>query len=465
MQAEILIAGLGSIILITYSLSQWALNGEWFHPAFIYSILNGGIFIVFVFGPYIYTYEIPPYYYFMYILLLYTFVGGIIWGCAVGRRRQVKEVRFKPREEFIIYLLSVFLSIIIAVPLIVSSRGNLEEAVVNRFEALEIAGDQSNSNPLMFVVSNLSVSFRQVSTALITSYTFLRGKNYHRVALLFVVLSLISIFSNSRTLFLFSLLSIGVPGYIVLKEKGLIDFSKISWSKNLKYTIPMAAITIVIIGVLTNIRGIVRSGSLEARYENLERLLEVERKDWFEPLNQIIPESLMNVIAEMSLYTGGTVACGGAVTGVALNLSLNTWGIRTINPIYRIVDRLGLARQILEMASQNLDSILSKLSFVFAFWWWGDPANFMVDYGIILSPFISITIGWTIGWMYGCLSKSSLIIKATGTSIIFNAMLLTPATSPFSFFSNFFNLSLLIIYLLKSSQKLYKIRHINKIKN
>lgn len=457
MNRDIFLPSLAAICLLIYALKKWALKGEFLNPCFIYSMINTGIFIIFTFGPYIYTYSIQPYYYYLYVIVLYCFVAGFIGGCAKGRKKLVKDIKFTSTQLFIFYLVAVIIIIFGIVPLILASGGSLEGAVSNRFESMGSGLNTTRSNPIVFVLRSLQFSFIQISTALITSYALWKRRHYKRIIVLFILMTLNALFLNSRTTFVFGLVLILIPIYTSLKDRGLIDLTKIKWSKNFKYTVPAITITVLMIFILTNLRSSVttESNNLNFPFESIEYLLGVERKVWFDRLANALPITIINPIAELSLYAGGTVACGGAVSQIVLDSSLYTWGGRSFLPIHRIVDRLGIASGIIQLAQQNYQEILGRGRPEFYFYWWGFPANLFVDFGMIGAPLVSTIIGWSIGWIYSRICNSGLVLKSTGTALILNCMILTPAVSPFGYFPNFINLFCIGFYVFRKSYKKY----------
>jgi hypothetical protein len=450
------LTGLVAIGLVVYSIIKWAMKGDIFHPGLVYSIINGGIYIVFVFGPYFYTKPVPEIYCYMYVFIICIFVHGIVLGNARGLRKPVKQIKLTPLRLFILYWLLVFLILMSVVPLIISTGGSLEGAVENRFQGIETASDISNSNPVAFVLTNTILSFFQINTALITSAVLWQRRNYQRIALLILLNVLYALFLNSRTQIVFSLILTFVPIYIVLKERGVIDLSKIKkLLKNIKFIAPFIVIAGLAIFTLTNIRSSVISGDLENSSNVIESIYHAKKKESFKKFISEVSPELSNPISELSLYAGGTVWFGGIATDIVIGSGLNTWGTRSLNSIHRIIDRSGLDGGFANWARENYTNIVAIGPFGFGFSWWGDPANFIVDYGLIGAPVAAIIIGWIIGWMYGRMSNGGIILKSTGTVIILLSIILTPAVSPFGFFPNFINLSLLGIYLRKKSYKNY----------
>lgn len=447
------------------------MKGDIFHPGLVYSIINGGIYIVFAFGPYLYTKPVPEIYCYMYVFIICIFVQGIVLGNARGLRKPVKQIKLTPLRLFILYWLLVFLLLMSVVPLIVSTGGSLEGAVQNRFQGIASASDISNSNPVRFVLGNTIASFCQINTALITSAVLWQKRNYQRIPLLIFVNVLSALFSNSRTQIIFSLILIFVPTYLVLKERGVIDLSKIKKIlKNIKFIVSfilIALLAIFILIILTNIRSSVISGDLEI--SSIERIYHAEKKESFKKFISKLSPELNNPISELSLYAGGTVWFGGIATDIVMDSGLNTWGTRTLNPVHRIIDRSGLDGGFAKWARENYKGIVSMGYPGMGFSWWGDPANFIVDYGLIGAPIAAIIIGWIIGWMYGRISNGGIILKSTGTVIILLSIILTPAVSPFGFFPNFINLFLLGLYLVNKSSKKYsspyKLTNTNKNKS
>ena len=260
-----------------------------------------------------------------------------------------------------------------------------------------------------------------------------------------------AIYTNSRTGLFFGLAIFVVPAYIKFFKSGLLELRKIQWQKYKKYFLAIGLATILIIGFLTNIRSSVMEADSEIPYETIERLVNAERKPWFDSLSQILPLSVMNPLVVLSLYAGSTIAIGGAVTNIALNDNLYTWGFRTLSFLYRVIDRLGLAPELVNQAQENLNKIWEIGGPAFVYGWWGAPANYIVDFGLIGGFLAAAIIGWIIGWIYGRISNSGFVVKATVSFILFNAMLLTPAVNPFGYFPSFISLVLIIIYILNKT--------------
>jgi len=142
MSAHLLLTGTASIALIGYSFAKWAAKGEIFHPGFIYSLVNGGIFIVFAFGPYVYPYTQSLYYY-MYFFLICIFVKAIEQGSKTGVQRYIKDLKLKNKFIFILYILLILLTFSTSMELFLQTKGSLEGAVEARMEEVALSKDMS----------------------------------------------------------------------------------------------------------------------------------------------------------------------------------------------------------------------------------------------------------------------------------------------------------------------------------
>ena len=460
MDINALLSSLAVLGLLIYTFKKWAIKGDFFHPGFIYSLINGGFFIVFTFGPYQYKQKIDSLYYYVYVAILYTFIIGIACGVARGRKQLVKDIKLKSTHLLAIYWLVVIVSFLTVMPLILG-QVSLEDTVNNRFDALA-ARDPGDSNPVRFIIGTLTATFLDIGNAVTVATTVWKRRKYERLIVLLLLAIGIGIIRNSRTSLLFRLTLILVPTYTILKYRGIIDLAKIKkLSKSLVFAVPALAIVIGMIFFLTNLRSLARADSFENSIQSIERIYSAEQKPVFVNIKKVLPDLLVNPISQFSLYAGGTVAFGGVATDIAFNSNLKTWGTRTLNPIHRIIDRARLDGNFVEWARQNYFEIVEKGPPGFGFSWWGDPANFIVDYGLFGATIASAAIGWIIGWMYGRISNSGPILKSASTAILLNSMILTPAVGPFSFYPSFFSLSLLGCYLLKKSYKIKKTTIVN----
>lgn len=451
MDYHLYLTSLVALGLVIYSIIKWAIKGDIFHPGLVYSIINGGLYIVFVFGPYIYK-PVPEIYYYMYVLIICVFVQGVILGNARGICKQVKHIKLKPLHLFIIYWLSVFFILKLFIPLVISVGGSLERGVEERFESINFSRDITNSNPLAFVLTGTINSLFQISITMVTAIFWQKHK-YQKIALLALPMILYCIFSNSRTCLVYVFITIFIPFIIVLKEE--IELKKLKKKKKeekdlmiINKILLLLVILIILLLFMTNVRSLAIKKDLNYAYI-LEEIYQAKRKEKYF-ISQLSPE-LSDPILVLSLYAGGTVWFGGIATDIVIDYGLKTWGTRSINIIHRIMDRSGLDGGFANWARENYKNILAIGPYGLEFSWWGDPANFIVDYGLTIAPIAAITIGWIIGWMYGRISNGGIILKSTGTVIILQSIILTPAVSPFGILGNFINLSILGFYLLNNS--------------
>ncbi len=452
MEDHILFTGTLAVLLLLFTFRKWALKGDVFHPGFIYCLINCGFFIVFAFGPYSYGFKLDLAYYYMYVLISFTFVVGIIFGGARGSKKIVKDIKISYLQLWIIYgiLLAVLSSRLSS--LIFGSEATLESGVENRTEQLEQV--QSKLNTTTFILTIIEISFIRLSSALVTAYSVSQRKKYWRVALLAIMLTLNGIFTNSRTSFLVGLVPIFITIYSVLKDQGVIDFSQIKWSKNFKFTVPTIILIIFIIGALTNARSSIVAAEYTVPYEYIESTTNLQRKRWFNEFATFQPVAVVNPIAELSIYAGSTVAHGGLVSKVAMSSGLRTWGLRNFFPIHRILSQLKLDGGFSAFSRQNYQRIVASAASLLSpieYSWWGYPANLIIDFGYIGATLASFITGWILGWVYGRVSNSSSILKATGYSMVLISVILSPAFGPFSDFSNFTTLMIIIFYILSNS--------------
>ncbi len=396
-------------------------TGNFLHPGFVYSLLNCGFFIVFAFGPYTYKFNIDWLYYYIYVLVVWMFVIGVMWGGAiVSSNKVVKDLKIKPLPLFFIYIAVLFLFGSSLTQLTSLDGSIIESGVENRIEQLNNA--QANFNITSFILNIVEKSFTRLGTAIVTAYAIFQRRNYTRVAILFIVISLSTLLTNSRTNLITSLIPLFVPIYIVLKDRGLIDFTSINWSKNLKYIIPTFTLIIVGITLMTNARSAVIAYNYEIPYEYVESSTELQRKPWFNEFTNSQTVAVVNPIAELSIYAGSTVAHGGFITDIAMNNNLRTWGLRNIFPVHRVLAQFKLDAGISNLAIKNYKRIIARaISYrsSIQYSWWGSPANFIVDFGYVGAPLASLITGWLIGWIYGQSSNSGPIFKSTTYSAIF----------------------------------------------
>jgi hypothetical protein len=452
MEDHIVLTGVFSVLLLLFAFKKWALKGDVFHPGFIYCVINCGFFIVFAFGPYSYDFKLDLAYYYVYVIISFAFVAGIIRGGVQGSKKIVKEIKLSYLQLWIIYgiLLTLLLSVLIS--LIRGGVIDLESGVDNRTEQIEQV--QSKLNIIAFISAIIQTSFIRLSSAIITAYSVAQRQHYLRVALLVILLTLNGIITNSRTSFLIGLLPILISIYSVLKDQGVIDFSKIRWSKNFKFTLPITIIILFVIGTLTNARSSIVAADYTVPYEYIESTTSLHRKEWFNEFAKSQPVAIVNPIAELSIYAGSTVAHGGLVSNVAMRSGLRTWGLRNFFSIHRILSQLKLDGGLSDFSRKNYQSIVANAAsslYGIEYSWWGYPANLIVDFGYIGSPLASFITGWMLGWIYGRVSNSGSILKATGYSMVLIAVLLSPAFGPFGDLSNFTTFLIIIIYILNNS--------------
>ena len=452
MEDHILLNGILASLLLLFSFNKWVSKGDVFHPGFVYCLINCGFFIVFAFGPYSYGFNLDWAYYYIYVLVSFMFVVGIIWGEAKGRKIIVKDIKLSYVQLWIIYAILLAVLAVQLTNVIGSSGTTLESGVDNRLEQLEQAGTKLNTTK--FIITIIEISFIRLSSAIMSAYSFFQKKRYWMIVLLFVLLTINGIFINSRTTFLIGLMPIFITAYSVLKDRGTINFAQIKWSKNFKFTIPIAILIIFVIGALTNARSSIIAAEYSVPYEYIESTTTLQRKQWFNEFAKSHPVAIVNPIAELSIYAGSTVAHGGLVSKVAINSDIRTWGLRNFFPIHRILAQLKLDGGFSASSRHNYQRIVasatSSLSGI-EYSWWGYPTNLIVDFGYIGALLVSLITGWIIGWIYGSISNSGSIVKATGYSIILISITLTPAFGPFSDFSNFISLIVIIFYILSNS--------------
>lgn len=462
MEDHILLTGALSALLLLFAFRKWVLKGELFHPGFIFCLINSGFFIVFAFGPYSYGFNLEISYYYMYVLISYTFVLGIIWGGAKGKKKVVKDIKISYLQLWVIYILLIAI-LSARLSNLVSNGITLESGVDNRAEQIEQI--QSQLNITAFIILIIEVSYIRLSSAIVTAYSVGQRKRYLRIAFLAVLLALNGVFINSRTSFLIGLLPILISIYSVLEDQGVIDFTKIKWSKNFKFTVPIIISIIVAIGILTNVRSSIIATGYDLPYEYIESTTNLQRKQWFNEFAQSQPVAIVNPIAELSIYAGSTVAHGGLVSKVAMTSDLRTWGLRNLFPIHRILAQLKLEGGFSTFCRQNYQNIVASARASLSpieYSWWGYPANLIIDFGYIGSPLMSLITGWILGWAYTRVANSGSILKATGYSTILISIILSPAFGPFSDFANFITLMVIIFYILGNSMSIKYLQYQTK---
>lgn len=455
MENDIFISGIAASLLLLFSFKKWVMKGEIFHPGFIYSLINCGFYIIFAFGPYIYKFNLDWSYHYMYLLVTGMFVVGIILGCAANNKKAVKDIIISPTNLFFIYI-----TLLIVIGSSLTQLTSLDDSIIatgveNRIDGIENVETKLNLSSFLFKIFH--DIFIKLSTTIVTAYSVWQRRNYERIIILFVVLILSSLLANSRTFFILSLIPILMTIYTILKDRGVIDFTKISWSKNFKYTIPITIIIIAGIVLMTNARSLVIASEYDQSYEYVESTTDLQRKPWFDKFAKSHSNLVVNPIAELSMYAGSAVAHGGLITDIAMNANLSTWGLRNYFPIHRVLAQLKLDAGISNLAVKNYQRIMARATSYqssIEYSWWGSPANFIVDFGYIGAPLISLITGWLVGWIYGQTTNSGPILKATTHSIIFMSMILTPAFGPFSEFSFCITFLLIIFYMLRNSVRI-----------
>ena len=455
MDNNLLITGIGALLLLIFSFRKWVRKGDIFHAGFIFSLINFGFFIVFAFGPYEYFFNLHWSYYYMYVLIGYMFILGLIWGEAKGEKLAVKELKINSAQLFCLYILFLLTISYTLFQSNLLSNSSLQEGASDRLE--QVNQETIKLNIVNFVLGKIKVSLTNIVATLVTAYAVYKRKNYIRIVFLFVLLSAEAIFTNARTSFILGLTLIFVTTYTILKEQGFVDFSKIKWSKNFKFTIPAFLLTVFVIGMMTNIRSSVIASDYSVPYEYIESTTNLKRKTWFNKFANSQPVFLVNPIAEISIYAGSTVAHGGLVADIAIDSNLRTWGLRNFFSLHRILSQVGLDAGISSNAVHNYNNLITKAEAYLPpikYSWWGFPANLIVDFGYIGAPLASLFTGWLIGWIYGCVSHGVIILKSITYSLILLSIILSPAFGPFSDFTNFTTLSLLICYILIKSVKI-----------
>ena len=455
MEDHLILAGILSILLSLFAVRKWASKGDVFHPGLIYCLINCGFFIVFAFGPYSYGFNLSFIYYYMYVIISAAFVLGIIRGDNNGRKKIVTDIKFNYLQLWVIYGLLLFLLISKLNNLTGGDLTNLASGVDNRTEQLEQA--QVKLNIVGFIILVLQVSFIHLGSAITTAYAVFQKKSYWRIVLLAILITFNGIFTNSRTTFLIGLVPIFISAYSVLKDRGVIDFSQIKWSKNFKFTVPITVAILFIIGTLTNVRSAIVSAGYSAPYEHIEATTILHRRAWFNEFIKSQPVAIVNPIAELSIYAGSTVAHGGLVSQISIDSRLKTWGLRNFFSIHRIFSQLKLDGGISAFSVRNNESVLARASSSvngIEYSWLGYPGNLIIDFGYFGSVIVSFVTGWMLGWIYGRVTNSGAILRATGYSIVLIAVILSPAFGPFGDLSNFTIFLVIIAYILKNSMSI-----------
>jgi hypothetical protein len=469
-QIHIYIPTLALICLIFYSFIKWGLKGQIFHPALIYSCINGGFLIVFAFGPYFYAVEINVIYYYMYAFITIAFIVGIVLGEAGKTGKAVKDITLNRQQFFFLYFITLMPILLILIQLGISTKFNLEEAAAARL--LSAAKSQNESNLVHYAFMSLIISFTQLLPTIFLTYGF-KSKKYITIALWLSVILGVALLQNSRTLLIFNLFLLIIPYYTVIQTNYKKTYRKkyfylknilILIKNNMFKIVSILLILLILIVIQTNTRSQVRSettvGAGNQTYQLVEQLYRAEKKQWFQSWLAQAPASSVDTVAELSLYAGGTVASGGVIARIATDTGLYTWGLRNFFVFHRFLAQLrldgGLSNigrdnflKVRESAFEEIPAVLSG--------WFGDPGNLILDFGYVGAPVASLITGWLVGWLYGSLCRSGVVINATATSVFAMAMLLTPSVNIFGLFlSNSINFFVLLLYLLTQKSALPK---------
>jgi hypothetical protein len=164
-----------------------------------------------------------------------------------------------------------------------------------------------------------------------------------------------------------------------------------------------------------------------------------------------------DTIAEMSMYTGGTVASGGVISRIASETELHTWGLRNFFVFHRVLAQLRLDAGFSDEARENYyiikDRAIREMPAILT-GWLGEPGNWIIDFGYLGAPIASLIVGGIVGWMYGRLATAGPIIHSAATSVFALAMLISPSISFFgTFFSNSISFLIFLYYLRKNSYR------------
>lgn len=438
------------MVLLLIAFRKWAIKGEFLHPGFIFIFINGGLFLIFAWGPYRYNYSLPSSYYYMYALITCVFVAGTILGNFKGRKKSAKSISsLIQNKSYVWYLMLIGFYALSLLPLI--AGGLNPEKIAENYEN-EVAAATDSFNIINFIIINITTSITQMGTAMLISHAFLKPKKYRNRIFIIILSSVFyAILSGSRTRLILFAIPIVVSIYITYKSKLNWQYSQ---QKINRIIVIMALVIIISIITITNFRS--SSTSLPG-YELLESVFHqigIERKNWYNLIIERTPESISTTISLISIYAGSTIVHGGIVTNIVLAKGIFSWGMRNFFPIHRILGQLHLDLGFSELARDNIykmHELGSKESFTMLSGWYGYPGNAIFDFGYIGSPIVAWITGYAIGWIYGRISKSGSILKSTGISVLTISLILTPAAGPFSFFSNFINFSLLGLHLIINS--------------
>ena len=455
-QVDVFLPGIGALILVILTFIKWPLKGAIFHPGFIYALINAGMFVIFAFGPYIYPTRMHWTYCYMYVIIVSMYVAGIILGEELVRKKLIKPISLTKKQVRLLYILAIVFSVAGIAPKIIASGGNLQDAASNRLASIASGFESSESADIVgYILGSIQFAFVLLSNSVITSYTLLTKKRYLRILALFIVSILYALFENSRTHLFFALITIMVPAYIILKNQGIIDFSKLNWSKNFKFTVPVILTAILVIGILTNVRSSVSSTEKQISYERIEQTFQVTRRPWYDQIVNTWPSSVVTPLSELSIYAGGTVVIGGLLSDITIDSGLRAWGLRSLFAVHRLVAQLRLDGGLSNLARNNYNTIFANAVLeqpATLVWWFSDPGNQIIDFGYIGAAISSLIFGIIIGSIYQGICNSGEILKAVGTSVILIQMFLTPATSFLGFLPGTLNLVVITGYLLKNSR-------------
>jgi hypothetical protein len=456
MEISIELAAFAAIGLIIFALKKWAFKGDFFNPGLIYAIVNSLFLIVFAVGPYIYLGKIEPSYYLAYVVIIFAFVGGVSWGEKSKTKTNFKDFFIKKKPLYILGIL-VIVPLIIQAALsgVLSGDLSLEEAAKNNLErAASLQANKTEVNLPNYIATNLFKSFTELTTAIFLA-NIVQKKGWTKSVFLglWIFAAIISSFAlNSRTILFMSILSLIIPLYTVEKSKFFIwlkekDALKTLLQKNLKRVIVVIILIPLLVVVMTNARSSVKGSSnviTKSRTEFLESAYVAKKKPWFYNTVRDLPPSLVDPIAELSMYAGGTVASGGVISRLAIDTERHTWGLRYFYIFHRVISQLGLDAGFSDYARNNYFKVseltIKEMPIVKA-GWFSDPGNLILDFGYIGGAIASLANGWLMGWMYSRFPETCPILRSTVTSVLALAMLLSPA---FNFFGG--DLSRLITF-------------------
>ncbi len=454
--------------LILYCLNKWAFKGEIFHPGLIYSLVNGGIFLVFALGPYNYDLEIDWYYYYTYALITITFIIGINLG--TKKKKFVKEINLSSLSLLILFLIVICLNIWQLNSSILVSNDlslSLEGAVENMHLRGALGNQIKEVNLIKYVITQLINSITIITTSIFLASS-LKKKKYLYILIWFFLAILMILLSGSRTIVFKFGFAFAVPWLIVTKYT---LFRKITIStktfrkffkRHSKKLISLISIILVLIFIISNVRSKVEikatNTNKKYRYELIEPLFKAQKKEWFYSIVNNVDPSIVNPLAELSIYAGGTVATGGVASRIASQTGWHTWGLRNFFVVHRILSWLQLDNGFSDYSRNNFYKIVDRASLelpIFKVSWLSDPGNFILDFGYIIAFLPSLITGFLIGSIYSSFSsQNNPIISSLVTSIFAFPMFITPSISFFGpDLSNAINFFVLICYFWIKSRK------------